>query len=246
MHSVFISYHHSNDQAWKDDLDRFAEKHRVFENHSVSLGDIPQNLQDERVHQFIKDEYLSNSTVTIVLVGKETKYRKHVDWEIYSSMLKNESNDQSGILVINLPTIDTGLDWLPTDSDDAIAPFFGQQTVETLSTREKFKRAFPYMPIRIIDSLGGGVPISVIGWERLSKDRLSSLIDLTYSRRANCKYDMSRPLLNVKGSLMQTRRPSFAATFMSDIMPHGTPRRLNRIRFTRNERSTSGLQIKKA
>ena len=241
MHSVFISYHHNNDQAWKDGLDRFAERHSIFENHSVSLGDIPQNLQDERVHQLIKDEYLSNSTVTIVLVGEETKYRKHVDWEIYSSMLKSKSNNQSGILVINLPTIDIGLDWLPNDSAEAIATSSGQKAEQMLSLREKFTKAFPYMPLRIIDSLSGGVPISVIGWERLSKDRLLSLIDSTFSCRANCNYDMSRPMVNTRESLMQTRQRR-SATLRSETMIHRNLRLQDRIRFRQSECFTSGSQ----
>ncbi len=43
--------------------------------------------------------------MTILLVGKETKDRKHIDWEIYSSMYDGKVNKKSGILVINLPSI---------------------------------------------------------------------------------------------------------------------------------------------
>ena len=38
-----------------------------------------------------------------MLVGEDTKRRKHVDWEIYSSMFDGTVNKKSGILVVNLP-----------------------------------------------------------------------------------------------------------------------------------------------
>ena len=53
----------------------------------------------------IRDNYLRNSTVTILLVGTETARRKHIDWEIYSSRYDGTVNKKSGILVINLPSI---------------------------------------------------------------------------------------------------------------------------------------------
>ena len=40
--------------------------------------------------------------------GPETKRPKHIDWEIYSSMVDGEVNKKSGRVVINPPTIDNG------------------------------------------------------------------------------------------------------------------------------------------
>ena len=72
---------------------------------SVDTGDIPDEWEDERIRREIRDRYLRDSTVTIVLVGRETKRRKHVDWEIHSSMYDGSVNRRSGIVVINLPGI---------------------------------------------------------------------------------------------------------------------------------------------
>ena len=80
---VFISYHHSNDQIYKDSLIKFNDENKIFIDMSVDTGDIDDQLTDETIRQKIRDEYLKNSTVTILLVGTETKYRKHIDWEIY-------------------------------------------------------------------------------------------------------------------------------------------------------------------
>jgi len=105
MHKVFISYHHENDQAYKDSLVRFGERHSIFLDRSVDTGDISETLSAESIRRIIRDEYLRDSTVTIVLVGAETKRRKHIDWEIHSSMYDGEKNKRSGIIVINLPGI---------------------------------------------------------------------------------------------------------------------------------------------
>ena len=103
-HKVFISYHHLNDQAYKEELIRLNKHNDIFIDASVDTGDIDENLSDESIRQKIRDEYLRYSTVTIVLVGTETKNRKHVDWEIYSSMYDGQVNKKSGVLAINLPT----------------------------------------------------------------------------------------------------------------------------------------------
>ena len=77
--------------------------HKVFIDKSVDTGDIHDSLPDASIREIIRDGYLRESTVTVVLIGKDTKRRKHIDWEIYSSMFDGKVNKKSGILVINLP-----------------------------------------------------------------------------------------------------------------------------------------------
>ena len=103
MHKTFISYHHANDQDYKEELVRLGRRYRIFIDQSVDTGDISENLKDEVIREKIRDEYLRDSTITIVLIGLETKGRKHVDWESYSSMINGKVNKQSGLLVVNLP-----------------------------------------------------------------------------------------------------------------------------------------------
>ena len=105
MHKVFISHHHRNDQQYKEQLVEFGEKHSIFVDRSVDTGDISDNWTDEGIRRAIRDQYLRDSTVTIVLVGMETKRRKHIDWEIHSSMYDGPVNKRSGIVVVNLPGI---------------------------------------------------------------------------------------------------------------------------------------------
>ena len=53
----------------------------------------------------IREEYLSNTTVTIVLIGECTKARKYVDWEIASSLRNDPVNGRSGLLGINMKSV---------------------------------------------------------------------------------------------------------------------------------------------
>jgi len=104
-HKIFISYYHANDQYYKEELERiYCELMDYCISRSVGDGDIDDNLSDERIREIIRDKYLKNSTVTVVLVGKETWKRKHVDWEIYSSLYDGFINKRSGLIGVLLPT----------------------------------------------------------------------------------------------------------------------------------------------
>lgn len=104
-HKVFISYHHDNDQRYRDLFESmFAHYHGIFITRSVQIGEINPYLATDTIRQKIRDEYLRDSTVTIVLIGSETWKRKHVDWEIGSSIRDTIRNPRSGLLGILLPT----------------------------------------------------------------------------------------------------------------------------------------------
>ncbi len=104
-HKVFVSYHHYNDQIYREEFEKlFANYHDVFISKSVQIGEIDPKLSIDSVRQKIRDDYLRDSTVTIVLIGKETWKRKHVDWEISSSIRKTKLSSRSGLFGILLPT----------------------------------------------------------------------------------------------------------------------------------------------
>lgn len=104
-HKVFISYHHANDEPYRREFEYlFESTFDIFVNRSVQMGDLDSNLNTEYVRQQIRDRYLRDSTVTVVLVGTETWKRKHVDWEIGSSLRDTRLNSRSGLLGLLLPT----------------------------------------------------------------------------------------------------------------------------------------------
>lgn len=194
MHKVFVSFHHANDQWYKDELVRWGTENNVFIDGSVDMGEIPDNWDAQHIREYIRDNHLKDTTVTILLVGTETKNRKHIDWELFSSMYDGKVNKKSGILVINLPSVCCQYHTLCTKEEkEAILP--NQKTWISINDRSEFDRRYPYMPARIIDNLlKKGVSISVINWGDLSVDKLKLLIDKPYDARSNNDYDMSREM----------------------------------------------------
>ncbi len=195
-HKVFISYHHENDQWYKEELLRINEIHKVFIDASVDTGDIDDSLDDSRIREIIRDDYLKDSTVTILLVGTETKKRKHVDWELYSSMYDGKVNKKSSILVINLPS--TRCSYFTASHKDEKERIYPEvSSWISINERSEYERRYPYLPDRIIDNLlCKDVKISVLNWEKIIADigNMRFLIDQTYNDRASCNYDLSRPM----------------------------------------------------
>ncbi len=104
-HNVFVSYYHEEDQHYRNRFETlFSKYYDIMESKSVEIDDINPNLKTETVYQQIRNDYLRNSTVTVVLVGTHTWRRKFVDWEIGSSIRQTEYNPRSGLLGILLPT----------------------------------------------------------------------------------------------------------------------------------------------
>lgn len=104
-HNVFVSYHHYNDQGYRNKFEElFSEQHDIMVSKSVQDDDIDPNLPADTIRQKIRDEYLRDSTVTVVLIGAETWKRKHVDWEIGSSIRETKHSARSGLLGILLPS----------------------------------------------------------------------------------------------------------------------------------------------
>ena len=170
------------------------DSHYVFIDKSVDTGDIPEEWDDQKIRETVRDEYLQDSTVTILLVGAETKYRKHVDWESYSSMFDGKINKKSGILVIVLPSADHGLISISSDQEKY---FYPEVTEWRLFDHFEYKRRCPSMPERIIDNLANKKTyISVTSWDKIASNPklLRFLINQAHELRVRCDYDLSRPM----------------------------------------------------
>ena len=93
---------HEEDIKYKEDFVRMMGKRIV--DRSVDTGNInDSDLKTTTVRQKIRDEYIRDATVTVVLIGPRTWQRKHVDWEIGSSIRKTKKNSRCGLLGILLP-----------------------------------------------------------------------------------------------------------------------------------------------
>ncbi len=199
MHNVFISYHHANDQAYKEALLNMngEDEERIFIDGSVDTGDISDDLSDEEIREKIRDEYLRDTSVTIVLVGLETKGRKHVDWEIYSSMFDGTVNKKSGILVVILPSADLNPACTVSHENEK-EKIYPEYKSWTSYDRAGYENLYPFLSDRIIDNIMyEGAKVSVVPWSKVNNDRekLQFLIDAAFNDRTNCEYDMSRELM---------------------------------------------------
>lgn len=98
---VFIS-HYKGDRA---EVDKFCEEFSdVFIPKILGANDNDDYINSSNtdyVMSQIRDRYLEDSTVTIVLIGKCTHSRRYVDWEIKSSLRQGDytPNGLLGILL---------------------------------------------------------------------------------------------------------------------------------------------------
>lgn len=95
---VFISYQHSNDQYWCNMFRQyFGNAYEIFTDNSL---DRSINSDDATyIDRKIREDYITGSSVTIVLCGLNTYKRKYVDWEIYATLEKEHA-----LLGVVLPT----------------------------------------------------------------------------------------------------------------------------------------------
>lgn len=196
MHRVFISYHHRNENYLKEDLLSLNREHNIFIDCSVSTGDVDENLEPRQIRQTIRRNYLSGSTVILLLVGRETKYRKHVDWELYSSMYNGTNFGRSGVVVLHAPDCKSDFFTAPFDEvKRAMYPHISNWI--SIDSRKEYQRRYPHLPERVIDNLlERKSNISVSDWNSIAgnPESLRLLIDCAHKVRSECEYDMSRAM----------------------------------------------------
>jgi hypothetical protein len=106
-HKVFISFYHYDDQSYRDKFDNLFG--HLFINKSVNDGDIDSDNSTEYIKKLIQQDYISDASVLVVLIGPNTYRRKHVDWEI-SAALNKKVGGYSGLTGILLPTFKLSTD----------------------------------------------------------------------------------------------------------------------------------------
>lgn len=165
-HNVFISYH-VDDEEYKS---QFLHKARsVIIDKSVNTGNIDDaNLKIGEIRRRIRDDYIATAAVTIVLIGPRTWQRKHVDWEIASSISHTDKNSRCGLLGILLPNH-------PDYSNDELR--------------------LRLVPPRLADNSGGDNPYAVIyNWPtRRAPERLREWIHSAFRRRKGPYPDNTHP-----------------------------------------------------
>jgi hypothetical protein len=103
-HKCFVSYHADDADEVTDFIDDFGH---VFIPRVIGVSDEDDFIDSsdvDYVMDCIREKYLTDSTVTIVLVGKCTWARRYVDWEIYSTLRNDKKNRRSGLMAVTLPS----------------------------------------------------------------------------------------------------------------------------------------------
>lgn len=120
-HKCFVSYHVDDADEVATFIDDFGDAFipRVI---GVSAEDDFIDSDDtDYIMDRIREKYLTDSTVTIVMVGRCTWARRFVDWEVYSSLRKDRVNRRNGLMAITLPSVANYADrQLPPRVDDNV------------------------------------------------------------------------------------------------------------------------------
>lgn len=108
-HKCFISYHHADENEVQDFIQRFDHNRDVLIARGIGAsmpGDIIDSTNSDYIKQQIRFKYMQHTSVTIVLIGRETWKRRFVDWEIAASLRNTVNSSASGLVGINLPSAD--------------------------------------------------------------------------------------------------------------------------------------------
>ncbi|MET7329466.1 TIR domain-containing protein [Nonomuraea sp. NPDC005650] len=101
-HKCFVSYHHDDQDEVAEFINSFGH---VFIPRVLGVSDeddIIDSDDTDYIMDQIRERYLTDSTVTIVLVGKCTWARRYVDWEVFSTLRNDKKNRRSGLMAITL------------------------------------------------------------------------------------------------------------------------------------------------
>lgn len=99
---VFVSYHHHGDQKYYDAFSKtFCDAYDIITDNSLEREVDSDDV--DYVMRRIRENFITGSSCTIVLVGADTWGRKYVDWEIKATLDK-----EHGLIGVQLPTLIAG------------------------------------------------------------------------------------------------------------------------------------------
>ncbi|WP_333758639.1 TIR domain-containing protein [Streptomyces sp. ISBFB 2968] len=103
-HKCFLSYHAVDAEEVLAFVEKFGN---YFIPRAIGVSEddpVIESEDSDYIMDRIRSKYLSDSTVTMVMVGKCTWARKFVDWEVYSSLRRDKVNRLNGLIAIQLPS----------------------------------------------------------------------------------------------------------------------------------------------
>lgn len=107
-HRCFVSYHHADEAEVQQFIETFDHDHDIFISRGIGAsmpGDVINSNAADYIMSRVRQLYLNDSTVTIVMVGRCTWARRFVDWEIAASVRNTANSRRNGLLGITLPSV---------------------------------------------------------------------------------------------------------------------------------------------
>ena len=109
-HKIFVSYHHQDQEEVDKFIRTFDHDRDVFIARAVGSDETMDELinsdDDDYVMRRIREDHLSDSTVTLLFIGKDTWSRKFVDWELAASLHQGPvAGKPNGVVAILSPEL---------------------------------------------------------------------------------------------------------------------------------------------
>ena len=163
MIKTFISYDNArkeNKAFIKDLINSSNGIHDFSLDYSIDLDN------NESIRQKIRDEYITDATVLVLLATTDAKGRKFIDWEIAAAMYEGQkrkdgkTNDICGIVVVDYikHNIRTSSQIVKNKYDSV----YGNAGWVSLTSSE-IKTKYDHLPQRIVESMARGASIQIIG-----------------------------------------------------------------------------------
>lgn len=148
-HKCFVSYHVADLVEVKQFVADFGSEIIPRSVGVTAADDFVQSVDTDYIKRKIREKYLADSTVTIVLLGEGTWGRKFVDWEISSSLRHDTLNRRNGLLVIPLASMNNSAhlpervkdNWTEGNPEKSYASYRGYPT-SSQSFREMVHSTF--------------------------------------------------------------------------------------------------------
>jgi hypothetical protein len=141
MTKAFITFHPNDREHAAKFIEQFGD---IVTATLVGVSEKDDFIKDTNEAAFIEREirerYLTNTTVTIMLTGKCTWSQRFVDWEIAASIRKDSERGRSALLGIRLPYLGSGPTQVPERFQDNLKN--GYALMKTYPTSSEDLRAW--------------------------------------------------------------------------------------------------------
>lgn len=102
-HKVFVAHHGNDNDAVAEFVSRFDDLEDSFIKRAILMpDDVIKSKDDEYVIRQIREKFLSDTTVTLVMIGRCTWSRQFVDWEVQASLRQPAGGKPNGLLAVLL------------------------------------------------------------------------------------------------------------------------------------------------